>query len=1453
MATQQHDIKNHAITRAGYIYQDLICLKYLIEFYRDPSLYEWVEVEAPDPKFAAIDDFVALRKADQKYVLKQVKFTVQPEREDLHLTWEWLLRQRGNGTSCLQKWSKTLLSERFSGRIHSAQLVTNKIPDPMIESVLEGLRINYKKIDRETKAIINQQLGSRTAAKQFFEKFEFVHSEPIIDDLQFRLRDSIVPSDTDEQGWYILLEQVRKWSTRKNQPTPDGKIYYRNLSSLLSIKRPRSINQQFLVPADYVVPDTTFHKSVLLRIENKTRWTVVWGVPGRGKSTYLSNLIDELATKNIICIRHHYFVSMSDMTTDRISFDVLASSLMSQLKERFPEAVASLSDKPSNLTEWLEVCALQCRNKGTPLVLIVDGLDHVWRGGRDIQQMEQFFKHISAVNDNLLIVVGTQKVSDKYLPVELLNRCPKPKWLELPALNRTAIEKWVRLKFKGHEYSNSAIVAISKALHTISNGHPLHLIYTIEYSIRNNILLNEANILTLPECPEGDIEKYYQSLWNVLNKSSKNALHIMAGSQFNWPSLQSVKKVVSYNTHADDLDDIDHLIDRKTTEIVPFHGSIFAWVRSIENHRESYLDFSGDIIKWLETDAPEYWVWAYLWTQKYETGNHTDFLQNVGRPWALKSIMEGRPLDVIRTILDIGERACLDNNNYGKAVELRSIKTRIYNGPSYQTYEYPIYQEAVWSGLKSSFSIEKLFNDLRDVSNQELFLLSLNKHILAIPDAIDRIHEEFKIRQTRLFGSKSLERSSVFDLIECVVKFISHHERIDAKDIFDFTGQFKEDEGHFLEIILQCLIFTRNVTTSLSMASEIVQKSNLCFDKLSEVLVKLASLEGFDLAVHAHLQPCFQSSMYIIWHHQKHGHCPSVTVSVPDIGTLDSVDIEYGVSRKHVDYFNNMFLSGLAQGLGAQAPDERSEYSQNASWFDVTSRNLYKTGVDIGKEIQSGKSSLSFSTIYELSRGITSPEISPNDTSHRHYSNFRIALSEIAVDCAYLGLVKNSSVTLDQMEIAISSTHWVEDIWLETFIKERHQCFSKDAIEVLIRSSLSDMDSQISPFDERSLKYSRLSCLAYWYNLSDLAEKLVRVTTENIFGYGYRKDYWLWSVLDAVRFCAESGKVDVEKWLPILAAIVDGVDDFTDGDEIPLAKEMLGDLLIASKPDLLPVYYDHLISKEEWSTADNVLRSYFEAFDYGNPFIQAVSTTISEAQDATLIIDSFDRPSKSQLAAVALLKKRNGFSETTPNEQKLKTDPPIVPGIKVTVSDFQPFQFNEFWDALKKNEDYSGQQLGVSQWITYWERADKGSEVLEAFEVLLKGKDRVMSSVAQSLDLVAGLALKHQGKTAAFKWYVLSHIENNGWSRWQGDEERQMRLNTVANLFPQNWQKFISETASRDRYRSNDGLVFGSDYWVYFLLKCGEFEEAERVTDSMVNSVRLEMADQPIGDPSWFR
>ena len=219
----RHDFKKSGIARGGLEYQDVVAVEVLIAFLRNRDLYvyDWVQVEAEDRAYQAIDDIVACRK-DGKFELTQVKFTPDPKDTARYLNWTWLTQHRPQGTSLLQKWATTVLAHKRDGTLARAMLKTDRLPDLEFAKCLDGHRVDYRRLTSEMKTIVDRQIGSEERVAAFFETFEFVHSMEQFDDYEESLRASL-EHDTHRNGWAHFRQEVRHWAMRKNAPRPDGK------------------------------------------------------------------------------------------------------------------------------------------------------------------------------------------------------------------------------------------------------------------------------------------------------------------------------------------------------------------------------------------------------------------------------------------------------------------------------------------------------------------------------------------------------------------------------------------------------------------------------------------------------------------------------------------------------------------------------------------------------------------------------------------------------------------------------------------------------------------------------------------------------------------------------------------------------------------------------------------------------------------------------------------------------------------------------------------------------------------------------------------------------------------------------------------------------------------------------------------------------------------------------
>jgi hypothetical protein len=532
--------------------------------------------------------------------------------------------------------------------------------------------------------------------KSILHGFRVFSAAADLDGLEDSLRDQLVPTDTDPFGWLAFRHNVRRWAIYKNEPEPDWRILRQHVVQLITKRRPQPIRQDFAVPDGYRPPSRIFDPRLRERLSiDANLTTVLWGSPGRGKSTYLSFLTAELQKNGAAVTRHHYFLSAEDSGSNRTSFIEISTSLIEQLFARNPEAMVGISEEADNLRTILTQAAANLAEKGRRLYIVIDGLDHVWRDTRRVDHLNHLFNEILPLPPNVSLIVGTQRVPDEQLPGRLLTIAKNEDWVEIPRMDEIAVHRWVRQQDKTRplilrfdpapDRRVEMMDEIAKAFFEISQGHPLHLIYAYESLIHAGGATSADEVKELPSCPDGDIRTYYRGLWVRLSAGAKNALHMLAGSDFFWPRL-GIRQVLG------DCSEIDFLLESRNSGMVPFHSSLYAWVREQPDHAECYQALLPKIISWLENEAPEYWRWGWLWLARARNGAYADLIDGATRDWVVDSLAKGWPDRQIENILTAAEEKSFENGDYPRTLAIRSLKTRVSNAREVQSRDFASYR-----------------------------------------------------------------------------------------------------------------------------------------------------------------------------------------------------------------------------------------------------------------------------------------------------------------------------------------------------------------------------------------------------------------------------------------------------------------------------------------------------------------------------------------------------------------------------------------------------------------------------------------------------------------------------------------------------------------------------------------------------------------------------------------
>lgn len=1440
-----HDFKKAGIPRAGFEYQDLVAVETLIKFIKNRELYEWVQVEAEGKEYAAIDDVVACRK-DGRLELTQVKFTPDPEDPDRSLSWHWLTQRPTRGKSSLQKWASTVLAYRGSGRLATSMLKTDRVPDLDFKRCLNGKRVDYERLTLETKEVVDAQIGSSEAAAAFFEVFEFEHSQPRFDDYEKSLR-SQLENDTDRSGWAYFRQEVRRWAIRRNAPPPDGKIQHFHLLEVFSPDRPVSLRQDFAVPPGYRVPEDFFHREFIDEAASADGVTVLWGPPGRGKSTYLSHCVSELAgQEEVVCIRHHYLLRLGERADGRFSYFAIERSLIQQLSD----AGLAVEGQRVGLADALTSAASKLRQRGDRLVVVIDGLDHVWRDQRDVSQLELLFDTLLPLPEGVRLLVGTQRVEDEHLPKKLLRELPKDRWLELPAMSVTAIQDWlasqtaggrIRVAANRSKTDREAIDELASELHRISGGLPLHLVYSLEALRRAGEPLTLEAVQQLPACPSGGIEEYYASLWVGLSAGAKRVLHLLAGLKFSPPSFGLGRCLTTDVVWWQVLEEVGHMLDCGEASVVPFHGSLFAFLRDQQDHRQSFLSLALNVLEWLEEEAPEYWRRAWLWVMRAELGDTADLLDGPSRDWSIDWLASGYPVNQLVYIIGQAEEVALDAFDLPRLIWLRCLKSRALNARKYQFNEWGSF----WAtSLELSCDQDLggvLWDSLPQLETEELPAIADFGPGVPANAGLQAIDELSR----RNAASSRDDRASWDSYADAVIQVVARQSKERAEEVVEFAEGSKA-QG-LIDLYASESIRARNYNHVLAMGSHRSEPG------LNRDVFAALCLEGIGPNARPELLAANEPA-FLCLAGLTAGNLPS-RQSPADVSHLLSIEVDSGLGHAVRQAAHEVFFSSLAVALSGGVAGKRATLGKTGirAWLRQAMRALEDLAGEIGSRWRTSGRWPRLGDVYRtnaiaLPSGLPNWERSPVD-------GVRLAVQDITVDLCLLGTGILGTPKIDRQDVlsASASPLWNAEPWLETFCERPVPVHSVEAAAAILDLVTNHLDGQVVEVNERATLAARAARFALDNGLPKRSREVLRKSADCLLGYGYHKDVFVLEVLGGIRMIADRGDPAAGETFISLAKEIEPITDYTSGDETRHARTELHQGIADLFPDRVPALYASLMAAQEWYRAENLANAWAERIPSGSESNRMFLETLispgefNAAWEAANTVTGYRKSIRGHLGRLTgrdgpLPDDRSGTRSSASDQPQKLPD----------VSAFGPGHLVGFVRSARELSPPFGNDA-VSQWLNHWDTMGKHAEALDDLYSLVKdGGYRF--DLTEALDTAFEISRKRQGRSSAYRWLILSMVQNRGWDRWWSSADKfRGRVRAVAQDYPEKWRDFVVETSRIEPLGDleDNGIAVGFSRLVYFLVEVGESELAKQCAMEMVEVFRDEVSQQPLVAPEW--
>lgn len=1447
-------VKRSAIPASGYLYQTLVGINFLCAWLDNPGLYEWVQFEADDMEAARGLDDIVVQRSDQLLEVMQVKFTVDPFNPANALSWTWLTERKGmRGKSLLEKWSDAAFKIGLE-RLADLRLITNRRPDANFAAHLRNGKVFLAALPSQLRSQVEAHIGGSDNATLFFERFEFSHSYQGYESLDRTVSAALESRHTDHLGWLALHRRGIEWSIHRNSPAPDGRITLEVLRSTISERQPRPLGQEFRIPVGYMPPDPEFADAFLEEAESGA-WSlrVLWGSPGQGKSTFLSYVCNLMEERALPFIRHHYFLDLKD-PSDRFSLKGVAHSLIVQMQANTFEAVANLSDQPENLHRWIAACSEAYEALGKPFFVMVDGLDHVWReNDEEIAPLEALFAQLLPLPPNTTLILGTQRVDQAQLPARL-NRYLEPEhWVELPRMRLRSVQAWLETQHEagifqteGNEPLREEFAQLSTAFEHLSEGHPLVLTYTFLALTHINRVLTLQLVQDSAPAPSGDAAAYYKALWQRLSWEAKDALHLMAENEFIWPAGTLERCVGAVNS---DLEaEIGHLLAAVDAGLVAFHGSLYVFIAGQPDHQQRVQALLPQVERWLETEAPQYLRWAWLWLYQSRLGNNDALLGGTTRLWAIDALARAYPPHQISQIMEAAAEVAFTAGDYEQAIRKRALKTRINNGLSYQLDDADVLEDCALRLTEDPYPALLLASEVSQSSIAGLHQLAMLYLSLDQTDRASEVQERMRHRINDRIQSGALQTHEYDTNLEQYLEVAAGTGSYEPRRV----AQLLRRHGRAEEVFA-------NFLNRASRAADLIPHMEFCRVPMPVVLRRVLEVEAVRTASWAQAK-LHEWSEFKQFRKHPLSVCWSLLYrtgeaapAMPKIPAHEALASQVGSPNdaEFAQYLHFIFFAALGDTLGLRGAKDPNclGVSSSRRWLNAALDRLAAVAHTCGSILARGESP-AFSLVYRL----ISLE-RPAGSDHESWSDLRAlrkALVLITADLFFLARPRSclEHVPAGEWGKCNDSELFALEHWRDLFLVRDYRLLHEETVRSHIQEQEATIHTTVQPFNEKGGELTDLCSLATAYGLEDLAERLLAAAYRCAIGYGWRKDWKLPRLLDAVEEVAQhdsrAAVSAIEKLAPIYTEI-DVMTEKSGANQSDLAR-----LIFRLMPHVYARYYRFLLDRSEWYEAERSFSALAQEVNLDLPEAAVALAFLWDSQAQQAIAQR--RSSNQEQVDALLLPWTSGV--LTAREERNDTgqshhEPPNE-AMMPSLESYPPADIAEFLEAVNAAQQYQFASKWIVGWFRHWEELDRGSELLTAIDAAMHN-DLLSQRGTELLDLAYALSRKLQGPAKAFRWLIEAHRYRYGWSgQYYGNSDSAKRIALVAQHYPKRWTEFVASSALPIARSVERGCAIPDVSLISLLLKVGEIPRAVCVLETMVEITVEEFEMQPLVRPTWL-
>jgi hypothetical protein len=434
---------------------------------------------------------------------------------------------------------------------------------------------------------------------------------------------------------------------RKRASSDDTAISCNEIAQQINLKQTYGgVEQKFPIDQNVLVATPDRLNQVISALDEHHA-VILTAEPGAGKSWFIENLQNHLEGKTHI-VKHYCYTALEDpLALKRITINVLFGSLMTQILKDDEGLGNFLTKKYASNLEQLNILLGKIQRK---TLLIVDGIDHIWRvyqknrGGltEDETKIIQALAQLDLSNPNISLLIISQPI-DQLATLNAFYQCTLA---QLP-------ESFVQELLEKHAIPNNTIegISLSQTIHEKSNGNALYSKYLIDHATTNKAQVSFDWIKTLPSY-DFNLTSYYQYLYEQI-QGDASVPHAFCGADF---SLTE-----------EEIKEITHLGNLASTQLASLKPILkFSPTLGYSIYHESFKRFVIDaitaqgasinrliyypLIEWLEKHPFYESIKAYghLLRLYYEVDSYTAIAKLISVDFIDNSLFHAQPFHYIK-------------------------------------------------------------------------------------------------------------------------------------------------------------------------------------------------------------------------------------------------------------------------------------------------------------------------------------------------------------------------------------------------------------------------------------------------------------------------------------------------------------------------------------------------------------------------------------------------------------------------------------------------------------------------------------------------------------------------------------------------------------------------------------------------------------------------------------